>query len=110
MLPSFFNEKEMDRLLCILEQDFSLQVTKPFAIRNLSKQSETFAHWVQGNSKLQDLLLGLFDAPFYLSKSLYFNKFAHSNWFVAYHQDLSIAVQEKKEVACPPKQSQFKIL
>jgi len=32
-------------------------------------------------------------------RALYFNKTAEANWLVAWHQDLSIAVEERKEVA-----------
>lgn len=34
---------------------------------------------------------------YFLTKSIYFNKPALSNWFVSYHQDLSISVKEKRD-------------
>lgn len=34
----------------------------------------------------------------FLTKSIYFDKPASSNWFVAYHQDISISVQRRHEV------------
>ncbi len=50
------------------------------------------------NENLKLLLSTHFTTPYYLCKAIYFNKPAHSNWFVSYHQDLSISVQEKVDV------------
>lgn len=36
---------------------------------------------------------------YFVVKSIYFDKPVQSNWFVAYHQDLTISVAAKKEVA-----------
>jgi len=48
--------------------------------------------------KLQELLTSLFEEPHFLTKAIYFDKPSESNWFVAYHQDLSISVDRKEEV------------
>lgn len=34
----------------------------------------------------------------FITKSIYFDKPAHSNWFVAYHQDLTISVDKKMNI------------
>ncbi|MDF2381214.1 phytanoyl-CoA dioxygenase family protein [Nostoc ellipsosporum NOK] len=39
----------------------------------------------------------LFGKGYFISKSIYFDKPGSSNWFVSYHQDLSISVISKKE-------------
>jgi len=41
----------------------------------------------------------LFGPDYFLVKSIYFDKPEQSNWFVAYHQDLTISVDQKKQVA-----------
>lgn len=40
----------------------------------------------------------LFGEGYFISKSIYFDKPQSSNWFVSYHQDLSIAVKTRKEI------------
>lgn len=40
-----------------------------------------------------------FGENYFIVKSIYFDKPAASNWFVAYHQDLTISVAEKIETA-----------
>lgn len=39
-----------------------------------------------------------FDKGYFIVKSIYFNKPAASNWFVAWHQDLTISVKEKVDI------------
>jgi ectoine hydroxylase-related dioxygenase (phytanoyl-CoA dioxygenase family) len=41
----------------------------------------------------------LFGIGYFIVKSIYFDKPAASNWFVAYHQDLTISVSEKADCA-----------
>jgi hypothetical protein len=47
------------------------------------------------NKTLIRLINDLFGDGYFVVKSIYFDKPPASNWFVAYHQDLSIAVREK---------------
>lgn len=44
------------------------------------------------NKKLKNLLSSRFGSTYFVVKSIYFDKPAESNWFVAYHQDLTISV------------------
>lgn len=48
--------------------------------------------------KFHELLETIFDEPYFLTKAIYFDKPSESNWFVAYHQDLSISVDRKVDV------------
>ncbi|HEY9258858.1 phytanoyl-CoA dioxygenase family protein [Chitinophaga sp.] len=48
--------------------------------------------------QLQALLQQLFGAGYFPVKSIYFDKPGQSNWFVAWHQDLTISVAEKLPV------------
>ncbi|MBO9658596.1 MAG: phytanoyl-CoA dioxygenase family protein [Chitinophagaceae bacterium] len=47
---------------------------------------------------LKEILSGLFSSPYFSSKSIYFDKPGASNWFVSYHQDLTISVDKKQDV------------
>lgn len=50
------------------------------------------------NRKLKTLIQELFGEDFFCVKSIYFDKPAQSNWFVQYHQDLTISVDKKIEI------------
>lgn len=67
-----------------------------FALRKLSTiipglRSKMF------NTNLLSIVHTLFGKDFFMVKAIYFNKPPLSNWFVAYHQDLSIAVADKTD-------------
>ena len=47
------------------------------------------------NANLKSLLSTLSDSKLFLTKAIYFDKPSESNWFVGYHQDLSISVDKK---------------
>lgn len=44
---------------------------------------------------IRDIIANLFGKDYFMVKSIYFDKPPFSNWFVAYHQDLSISVNGK---------------
>ncbi len=68
-----------------------------FAIRRFLKElPETIPFIFSG--KLQSIIQQLFGSGFFVVKSIYFDKPAGSNWFVSYHQDLTIAVNEKSDI------------
>ncbi|MDR6193477.1 phytanoyl-CoA dioxygenase family protein [Siphonobacter sp. SORGH_AS_0500] len=67
-----------------------------FAIRQFFKEApETLA--TVFNEKLKTLVTQTFGKDFFIVKSIYFDKPEQSNWFVAYHQDLTISVDRKVE-------------
>ena len=49
-------------------------------------------------SSLRDLVSRYCGERAFITKSIYFDKPAASNWFVAYHQDISISVDRRYEV------------
>lgn len=49
-------------------------------------------------TKLSDLVSRYCGGHAFLTKSIYFDKPAASNWFVAFHQDISISVERRYEV------------
>jgi len=69
-----------------------------FAIRQVIHKIPTLKSLVF-TENLQTLLASLFNESCFLTKAIYFDKPSQSNWFVAYHQDLSISVDRKKEVS-----------
>ncbi len=67
-----------------------------FAIRRFLKEVPGTKELVFTN-RLNDIINELFGEGYFVVKSIYFDKPEQSNWFVAYHQDLTIAVTEKTE-------------
>jgi ectoine hydroxylase-related dioxygenase (phytanoyl-CoA dioxygenase family) len=47
------------------------------------------------NSRLRKLIRERFGEGYFVTKSIYFDKPPSANWFVAYHQDLTISVDRK---------------
>lgn len=69
-----------------------------FAIRNFLGELPDIRDLVF-NTKLKALVHAVFGEGYFVIKSIYFDKPQQSNWFVAYHQDLMIAVNQKTEIA-----------
>ncbi|MBZ4189230.1 phytanoyl-CoA dioxygenase family protein [Niabella beijingensis] len=68
-----------------------------FAIRQFLKElPETRA--MVFNPRLKQLISRLSGDSFFVVKSIYFDKPAASNWYVSYHQDLTISVDRKATV------------
>lgn len=65
-----------------------------FAIRQFLKEIPS-VHSIIFNRKLKTIINGLFGADYMVVKCIYFDKPERSNWFVAWHQDLTISVDNK---------------
>lgn len=65
-----------------------------FAVRQLLKEVPALCD-VIFSDKLRGIINELFGKRYFVVKSIYFDKPAASNWFVAYHQDLTISVDQK---------------
>ncbi len=68
-----------------------------FAIRQFLKELPQVVPLIF-NDKLKAIINTLFPAGYFVSKSIYFDKPELSNWFVAWHQDLTIVVDKKADV------------
>ncbi len=68
-----------------------------FAIRQFLKEIPE-ARELTFNSNLKGIIAEFFGTDYFLTKSIYFDKPAQSNWFVAYHQDLTISVDKRIEL------------
>lgn len=87
-----FNEKELNLLVQLIENRSS-----EFSIRQLLNKVPEIHEVIFNNQIFKELYNAVCDKNYFLSKAIYFNKPGKSNWFVGYHQDLSISVKEKKE-------------
>jgi len=90
---SLFSNKELQEICDVIDQSDS-----SFAIRQLLIKIPELQELICNNSNFKSLYNSVCDESYFLSKAIFFNKPKMSNWFVNYHQDLSISVKEKKKV------------
>jgi ectoine hydroxylase-related dioxygenase (phytanoyl-CoA dioxygenase family) len=117
VINSVFTQEEVDKLIYIIEQGDSTNLTfrrskDLFAIRQFLKEiPEAIA--LIFNQHIRNIVRQLFGDDYVPVKSIYFDKPADSNWFVSYHQDLTISVEQKFDVAgfgpWTTKQNQFAV-
>lgn len=69
-----------------------------FAIRQFLKEIPKIVDLIF-NENLKNLVDEICGPDFNVIKSIYFDKPEESNWFVAYHQDLTISTGRKEEIA-----------
>lgn len=98
-----FTEQEVEDILAAINRADSTKETfrksdDLFAIRQFLKEvPETIG--LIFNNKLKHIVKEVFGEDYFLVKSIYFDKPETSNWFVSYHQDLTISVNQKVEIA-----------
>jgi ectoine hydroxylase-related dioxygenase (phytanoyl-CoA dioxygenase family) len=83
-----------------------------FAIRQFHKEIPKTLNFIF-NQNLREIIKLNFGENYFITKSIYFDKPEKSNWFVAYHQDLTISVDKKVEIEnfenWTTKQNQFAV-
>ena len=89
---TIFNKSEIDQLLSIIETHETV-----YAKRQLVNKHPEILELLLKNITFKALFDTVCGSNYFLSKAIYFNKPKQSNWFVAYHQDISISVKKKKE-------------
>jgi ectoine hydroxylase-related dioxygenase (phytanoyl-CoA dioxygenase family) len=102
VINNVFKEDEIENLLnCISLVDKSNPTFRKtndlFAIRQFLKEVPTTAKFIF-NTTLKSIVSTIFGNDYFVVKSIYFDKPEQSNWFVAYHQDLTISVDKKSEI------------
>lgn len=102
ILSDFYSDKEISEIVTCLQNSeqsgTSFLITKDLvAIRQLIKNVPDLSDLLF-NEKLTELISNLSQSNYFLTKSIYFDKPIQSNWFVAYHQDLSISVDKKADL------------
>lgn len=83
-----------------------------FAIRQFHKEIPETLGFIF-NQKLREIINLNFGENYFITKSIYFDKPEKSNWFVGYHQDLTISVNKKVDIEnyenWTTKQNQFAV-
>ena len=67
-----------------------------FAIRQFIKEFPEIKKLLF-NERLKEIIKNIGGEDYFIVKSIYFDKPEKSNWFVSYHQDLTISVDKKIE-------------
>lgn len=96
ILPEIYNEGEIQKMETLLNQrkDIFDERNTIYSVRQLLHKVPELSTLIS-NNKLQQLLHTYFETPYFLTKAIYFNKPKAANWFVGYHQDISISVTKK---------------
>ncbi len=102
IIERIYSSAEIEQIITIINQaDKSTSTfrksTGLFAIRQFLKEIPESIPLVF-NHNLKTIVSELFGTDYFLIKSLYFDKPEQSNWFVSYHQDLTISVDKKAEL------------
>ncbi len=102
IVAKLYSDYEINQILSCIEKaeqnENSFMKTKDlFAIRQLFKKVPGLSELLF-NKRLIELLSDLSESDYFITKAIYFDKPSQSNWFVAYHQDLSISVDKKSDL------------
>ena len=117
VINDIFSTEEVEQIISVIESADSTKSTfrksaDLFAIRQFLKEIPAVQK-ILLNDKLRDIIYELFGKNYFITKSIYFDKPEQSNWFVAYHQDLTISVDKKIELkdfgSWTTKQNQFSV-
>ncbi len=102
IIDNVFSDEEINNLLSHIEQVGTIKDTfrktkDLFAIRQFFKEVPDSVKIIF-SAKLRQIITEIFGTDYFVVKSIYFDKPEDSNWFVAYHQDLTISVDKKVEI------------
>jgi ectoine hydroxylase-related dioxygenase (phytanoyl-CoA dioxygenase family) len=117
IIDNVFSDTEIENIISTISNaDTSKETFRKtndlFAIRQFFKEIPPAFDKVF-NDKLKNIISEIFGKDFFVVKSIYFDKPENSNWFVSYHQDLTISVDRKLEIEnfgpWTTKQNQFAV-
>jgi len=105
IINNVYTESEIEKLISLIENitdnesdNETFRKSKDlFAIRQFHKEIPETLPFIF-NQNLKDAIESNFGKGYFITKSIYFDKPEKSNWFVAYHQDLTISVYKKIEL------------
>lgn len=105
IIENVYSEVEIENLIRVIEKVTELETEKStfrqsddlFAIRQFHKEIPESISYIF-NKKLKEIITTNFSNNCFITKSIYFDKPEKSNWFVSYHQDLTISVNKKIEI------------
>lgn len=116
-LNDIYSEIEIDNILGAIKSADTSNATfrksdDLFAIRQFLKEIPEINKLVF-TDKFKTTIKNLLGDNFFIVKSIYFDKPEKSNWFVSYHQDLTISVDKKADIGnygpWTVKQNQFAV-
>ncbi|KIC01795.1 phytanoyl-CoA dioxygenase [Flavobacterium sp. JRM] len=120
IIDNVYDENEIKKLISIIENVTENKTDKTtfrksedlFAIRQFHKEIPETLDYIF-NQNLKDIIKSNFGENYFITKSIYFDKPEKSNWFVAFHQDLTISVDKKLDIEnfenWTTKQNQFAV-
>ena len=102
IIENVFSQEEIENLISVIEKTIQNKTEKStfrksedlFAIRQFHKEIPDSLKYIF-NENLNEIIKTNFGEDFFITKSIYFDKPERSNWFVSYHQDLTISVDRK---------------
>jgi ectoine hydroxylase-related dioxygenase (phytanoyl-CoA dioxygenase family) len=103
VIDDIYSDREVADLIGIIDKaDQSNPTfrkrTDLFAIRQFLKEVPDVKSIIF-NGRLKQLIKNIFGGGYFAVKSIYFDKPEQSNWFVAWHQDLTISVYKKVDLS-----------
>lgn len=116
-VDNIYTNQEVEQILLTIDQADKTSETfrksnDLFAIRQFLKEVPEATKLVF-NDNLKKVIKQLFGDNYFVVKSIYFDKPETSNWYVSYHQDLTISVDKKAELEnfgpWTTKQNQFAV-
>ncbi|MBF4518603.1 phytanoyl-CoA dioxygenase family protein [Flavobacterium sp. ANB] len=104
IINDVYSENEIEKLISLIENTTENKTDNGtfrksqdlFAIRQFHKEIPETLPFIF-NQDLKEIIKENFGEGYFITKSIYFDKPEKSNWFVAYHQDLTISVDKKTE-------------
>lgn len=102
IIPNVYTEHEIEEISSLINKVDSTKETfrrsaDLFAIRQFLNEVPTTYELIY-NQNLTSIIHSVFGEDYFVVKSIYFDKPEKSNWFVSYHQDLTISVDKKVEL------------
>ncbi|BAP32981.1 phytanoyl-CoA dioxygenase superfamily protein [Chryseobacterium sp. StRB126] len=117
VINEVFSDAEVAEIIYVLDNiDTSKENFRKsedlFAIRQFLKEVPEIKDLIF-NDNIRTIINEIFGERYFVVKSIYFDKPETSNWYVAYHQDLTISVDKKLELSgfgpWTTKQNQFAV-
>ena len=120
IINDIYSENEIEKIIAEIEKVTENKTENStfrksedlFAIRQFHKEIPKTLNLIF-NENLNQIIKQNFGENYFITKSIYFDKPEKSNWFVSYHQDLTISVDKKVEIEnfknWTTKQNQFAV-
>lgn len=120
IIDKVYSENEIEKIISEIDKVTQIENDNStfrksqdlFAIRQFHKEIPETLKYIF-NKNLKEIIKTNFGENYFITKSIYFDKPEKSNWFVSYHQDLTISVDKKVEVEnfenWTTKQNQFAV-